>query len=328
MAFRHTTETSARRLRPGVSGLSRSQVGEFQRRRLLAAALDAVADIGYARTTVQQVTSRAKVSRKTFYEAFADREDCFLALLEDAVSEVSTLAQEAYERQSCWREGIRSALAEMLAAMQGDPRLSRLLLVESLGAGGRVSQRRAQALEQLANIIDQGRLVTTKAAHEPLRLTAEAVVGGVFAVLHARVLEAREEPLTDLLGPLMSTIVLPYLGADAASQELSRPAPPGRARARSERPATSRDPLDGLDIRLTYRTVRVLTAIAEHPGASNREVAERSGIVDQGQISKLLTRLARLDVIENRGQGGEQGPSNVWRLTALGTRLERATRPY
>ena len=327
MAFRHDIQTPAPRLRPGVSGLSRAPVGEIQRRRLLAAALDAVADVGYARTTVQQITRRAKVSRKTFYEVFADCEDCFLALLDQTLSEAGLLARRAYESESSWRDGIRSALAQLLAFMQGDPRVSLLFLVESLAAGGRVSQRRTQVLQRLASVIDEGRH-TTSVNHQPPQLTAEAVVGGVFALLHTRVIQERKEPLTDLLGPLMSIITLPYLGPTAAGQELTRPVPPCRTQTSSHRSTRSRDPLDGLDIRLTYRTVLVLTAISEHPGASNREIAERSGIVDQGQISKLLTRLAALNLTENLGEGKEKGGANAWRLTALGTRLERATRPH
>ena len=67
--------------------------------------------------------------------------------------------------------------------------------------------------------------------------------------------------------------------------------------------------------------------IAGHPGASNREIAEGSGIVDQGQISKLLARLAGLSLVENRGEGKEKGTVNAWQLTARGAQVERATRP-
>jgi len=79
-------------------------------------------------------------------------------------------------------------------------------------------------------------------------------------------------------------------------------------------------------MRLTHRTVRVLMVIAERPGASNREIAERSGIIDQGQISKLLARLARLQLIENTGDGQEKGASNAWRLSSRGAQVVRATR--
>ncbi len=124
----------------------------------------------------------------------------------------------------------------------------------------------------------------------------------------------------------MSMIVLPYLGARVASNELTRPAPKLPKPSKTA-PPIRRDPLEGLDMRLTYRTVRVLTAIREHPGASNREVADGSGIADQGQISKLLTRLERLDLVTNTGEGQLKGGSNAWHLTERGAQVERATRP-
>jgi hypothetical protein len=71
----------------------------------------------------------------------------------------------------------------------------------------------------------------------------------------------------------------------------------------------------------------VLSVIGGHPGASNREIAERSGITDQGQISKLLTRLARLGLTVNVGPGQERGAANAWHLTQLGIEVERAARP-
>jgi DNA-binding MarR family transcriptional regulator len=73
--------------------------------------------------------------------------------------------------------------------------------------------------------------------------------------------------------------------------------------------------------------VRVLVVIGERPGASNREIAERSDVADQGQISKLLARLARLELIENTGEGQEKGGANAWHLTDRGARVERAARP-
>jgi len=188
-----------------------------------------------------------------------------------------------------------------------------------------VLQRRSELLAEVADVMDRGRLAASPTRNPP-EITAEAVVGAIFTVLHRRLVEGGKKPLTDLLGPLMSVIVLPYLGERAASRELSRPAPTPRAR-HTRRPARSKDALEGLDVRLTYRTVRVLMALAEHPGASNREVAEGSGIVDQGQISKLLTRLAGLSLIENIGDGQRNGAANAWHLTAYGAQIERAARP-
>ena len=318
--------TTVSRLRAGPGGLPRGEVVEIQRRRLLMAAVDAVEEVGYARMTVAEVIGRARVSRKTFYDVFADREDCFLTAFEQALEEGRGRVTEAYGRGAGWRESIREALAALLSSMDEEPGLTRLCVVESQAAGPKALERRAQVLAELARAIDRGRQAPG-ATGQPPDVTAEGLVGAVLAVIQTRILEPGERPLLELLGPLMSLIVLPYLGARAAARELRRapPSPGGRPARRPRQPAP--DPLDGLKMRLTYRTVRVLTAIAEQPGASNREVAIGSGIADQGQISKLVNRLARLELIENHGDGRERGAANAWRLTVRGTAVERATRP-
>ena len=326
MAFIYKTRSVTPRLRPGPNGLPRGQVTEIQRSRMLAAAVDAVEDVGYARMTVAQVIGRARVSRKTFYDVFLDREDCFLAAFEQALEQASAIAREAYRQEGAWREGIRSALARLLMLMEEEPGLAKLCVIEALAAGERVLDRRAEVLDRLAQVIDEGRSLTST-TREPPDVTAEGVVGGVFAVLHTRLLDEDDSPLTDLLGPLMSMIVLPYLGTRAASRELARPALEVSAHRHTRGQLRSRDPLEGLKMRLTYRTVRVLMVIAVHPGASNREIAEGSGIIDQGQISKLMNRLARLELVENRGEGQEKGAANAGHLTARGAQVERATRP-
>jgi AcrR family transcriptional regulator len=282
-----------------------------------------VVELGYARMTVAQVIGRARVSRKSFYDLFADREECFLAVFEQALFQTRQRVREAYEHEADWREGIRSGLATLLSFIDEEPALARLCIVEALGAGDRVLRRRSEVLAELAEVIDEGRLVAS-ATHNRPGITAEAVVGAIFTVLHTHLVEGGKEPLTDLVGPLMSVIVLPYLGAGAAGRELNRPPVP-RAR-RAPRLANTKDARGGVNMRLTYRTVRVMMALAERPGASNREIADGSGIADQGQISKLLSRLARLSLIENLGGGPQTGVANAWHLTAYGAKIERTVR--
>lgn len=78
-------------------------------------------------------------------------------------------------------------------------------------------------------------------------------------------------------------------------------------------------------MRLTYRTLRVLAAIAAQPGASNRHIANHAGVKDQGQISKLLTRLERLRLVHNIATGQPKGEPNAWTLTDKGQQVEGAT---
>ncbi len=152
----------------------------------------------------------------------------------------------------------------------------------------------------------------------------------VFSIVYARLVRDRlREPLTDLSGELMGMIVLPYLGPAAARREqacTASPAPAAMGVARNDARgiAVEHDPLAGVPMRLTYRTARVLGAIAERPGVSNRIVAELAGVADQGQISKLLARLERLGLTFNAGDGHSKGGAQ--RLepeTALGRRWSR-----
>jgi AcrR family transcriptional regulator len=293
---------------------------------MLTAAVDAIEEVGYAHMTVAQVISRARVSRKTFYDVFTDREDCFLAAFEQAVEQGHGHVKEAYGQETNWREAVRAALAMLLALMDEEPGLAKLCVVEAQAAGAKVLERRAQVFAELARALDRGR-EAPGATGEPPEVTAEGLVGAVFTVIHTRVLEQDERHLLGLLGPLMSMIVLPYLGSRAAARELKLAPPSTAGRPGRRAPRSAADPLDGLNMRLTYRTVRVLMVISDNPCASNREIAVGSGIADQGQISKLLTRLARLELIENRGQGQERGAANAWQLTDRGAAVERATGP-
>jgi AcrR family transcriptional regulator len=307
------------------NGLSRAQVHSIQRKRILAAAADVVGERGYSGATVSDVVARARVSRKTFYEVFASWEDCFMCVFDAALSRAQLLAQEAYTDERTWREGIRAALIRLLVFVEEEPVQARILITEPFAVGGFVLQRRAEALRDLAGVLERGRTAST--AGPPL-LTAEALIGGVASIVHGRIMEGSTSGLIDLSGELMSMIVLPYKGAAVAKRELSRPLPTISRKAGPGTRGGPEDPLAGLKLRLTYRTVQVLGSVGEHSGASNREIADVVGMSDQGQISKLLARLEQLGLLENRGAGQANGAANAWHLTAQGAHLERSTRVY
>jgi AcrR family transcriptional regulator/DNA-binding MarR family transcriptional regulator len=292
---------------------------------MLTAMVEEVAERSVANVSVAHVVAHSGVSRRTFYELFSDREDCFLAAFDDAITRIANEVIPAYEdggrtqRAHGWREKIRAGLCALLQILDYDPGMGRLVIVETLGAGPKALERRRCVLAQVITAVDEGRL-EAKQGDGPPPLTAEGVVGGVLAVLHGRLVEKNPGQLIELAGPLMGMIVLPYLGPAAARKELDRPVPKASARPR---PVNS-DLLRDLEMRLTYRTVRVLMAVGTHPGASNRRVGDAAGISDQGQISKLLKRLRRLGLIENKGAGAARGEPNVWTLTERGREVHGA----
>ena len=313
---------------PSEGTLSRERVGDLQRTRILAAMVELVRERGVGGVTVAHVVERSGVSRRTFYELFEDREGCLLAAFEHAVSRVSAAVLPVYQGAgggSRWQERVRAGLGAALGFLDDEPTIGGLLIVDSLAAEHRVLERRARILDTLVDTVHRG-----ARAHAPTvngnrgaapRIVAEGVVGGVLGVVHARLLDGGPRRLSGLLNQLMAMVVLPYLGPGAAARELEYPTPRARRRA----PAT-RDPLRELDMRLTYRTVRVLLAIAERPEASGRQVADASGISDQGQMSKLLARLEHLGLIHNSAHGRGKGEPNAWTLTESGCQVERAIR--
>jgi len=320
------------------NGAVRAQLADLQRARLLSAMFDVATERGAGNVTVAHVVERSGVSRRTFYEVFQDREDCFLAAFEQALEFAAKRVLPAYESESSWRERIRAALSALLVFLDEEPVVGKLLVVEALSGGPKTLARRSQVIARITSAIDEGR-TEAKAPVAAPPLTAEGIVGGVFTVVHSRLVEKGRtqrahtqrarggEPLIELLNPLMSMIVLPYLGSAAARRELDRPAPkPQSAKADSE-PLLS-DPFKDVGMRLTYRTVRVLMAAFDNPGGSNRTIGLTAGIDDQGQISKLLSRLQRIGLVSNTGLGPGQGAPNAWSLTEKGQQVVNSIRMH
>src|SRR6202046_110930 len=214
----------ARKGAPGPQG-GGAYVSVLQRARLLDATVGLVCELGARQLTVRRVTVRAGVSSKTFYDLFADREECLLAAFDRAVGQLATVARSAYAVEGEWVARVRRTLGALLVFLDGELLLRRFVFVESLACGPRVLERRARVLEELAGVLDEGR-AGTRAGRELPPFTAEGVVGAVWGVIHARLLEANPGPLSGLLSPLMGTIVLPYRGPAAATREISRPAAP------------------------------------------------------------------------------------------------------
>ena len=250
---------------------------------MLGAASRIVGEVGYGGMSVAWITSRA-VSPAHVLRAVRGPRRLLLALFEEALERASKVARDAAVAAGVggrWHERVRAGLLVLLALVEDDPAIGSLLIVDALAVGPRVLERRARALEALKVVIDGGRVEAKGrrgTPESPPPLTAEGVLGAVLSVIHARLLEraagpvrngsSRRQPsLTGLLNPLMGMIVLPYLGQNAAAQELERPKPKAARTPRTPRvpkgPAT--DPLQGLEMRLTSRTLLVLAAIAERP---------------------------------------------------------------
>jgi AcrR family transcriptional regulator/DNA-binding MarR family transcriptional regulator len=310
------------RARQAYDSTVRAQLSELQRARIVGAMVSEACERGAGSVTVAHVVARSGVSRRTFYELFTDRDDCFLAAFEQVLTIASGRVLDAYmaQAQASWRERIRAGLVALLAFLDEQPAIGCVIVSESSSGGPRVLARRGEILKLLIGVVDEGRGEAKSAATIP-PLTAEGVVGGVLAVIQSRL---SKQPMLALANELMSMIVLPYLGASAAKRELDR-----SVVAPASVPVNGTllaDPFKASGARLTYRTIRVLIAVSENAGGSNRLIGDTAGMSDQGQVSKLLNRLKRIGLIENTGEGAGKGMPNAWSLTEDGRRVAQTIR--
>ncbi len=196
----------------------------MQRARLLGAAVPAVDELGWSGVTVADIASRARVSRRTFYDLFANREECLLALLEDTVGRVERDLAGSSLCEKAWVERVRTGLWRILCFLDRDPVLARVCVVQSARGSRRVLEAREEILARLAGMLEDGRSQGTRSAHVP-PVTAEGLIGAAVAIVYKRLLNGERAPLTDLQGDLMGMMMLPFQGAAAAGRERKRRAP-------------------------------------------------------------------------------------------------------
>ncbi len=203
----------------GVRTLPGDLVKAVQRERLLAAMIDTATEIGYNALTVQNVLTRAGISRPTFYEQFEDKEDCFLAAFDAAAARMRERIETAVaESGPGWRDQLRSGIAELLRCIADEPQEARMVIVEARASSPTGLQRRDQLLDRFAGCIDA--LVREDLDEPPSAIAAAGVVGGIESVIYARLQKGETDELDALLPSLMYFAVLAYAGREAAGEEL------------------------------------------------------------------------------------------------------------
>lgn len=306
---------------PEAAELRSDLVREVQRMWILSAVAKLAREKGPESLTVREIIARAGVSRRRFYELFESSRDCFEAAYEEALAKATQQVLTASEGRGGWVQRLRSGLLALLSFIDAEPELARLCVLGATTVSPAMIARRREILASAAVFFEEGR-DSVPAERQPPPLTAESLVGGALSVIQARMLEPSSAQMVELLNPLVSVIVLAYKGPAQARRELSRPVPRGEGstQARDARHSVA------LDMRLTYRTLRVLAVIAANPGINNRAVGEAAGIANAGQISKMLARLERHGLIRNTGAGQPKGAPNAWTLTPIGMKVDRARR--
>jgi AcrR family transcriptional regulator len=209
----------ASRQPPGPEPVSRAAAAADQRRRILEATADLVAEQGYPETTIEQIVRRAKVGYATFYKHFTDKQEAFLALFDAATERTAYEVEEAYDREDGpWPDKVGAALGALLKVVAAHPNVARACMVEALTAGPQAAARHEAALKRFAPLLRPGRELNPRRERLPETLE-DTLAGGVLWVVNQRLLAGETKEIRALLPETLEFLLRPYVGEDEAARE-------------------------------------------------------------------------------------------------------------
>ncbi len=190
---------------------------EHQRQRLIRAVPVAVQAKGFVAVTVEDICAAAGVSRRTFYENFRDKEDCFITSYRQHAQELLSVVAAAASAGKDWEESARYGLVALLRFLAEQPDVAHMAVVEVMAAGPLALGERDKAVASLAALIAEPTVAQAPSpAPDILTLT---VSGAILQLIYAWVLAGRSSDLEQLLPMIMYMVLVASRGpAGAASQ--------------------------------------------------------------------------------------------------------------
>lgn len=206
----------------GRKHLSRQVVAQYQRDRVLSAAAEVIARRGYNSTTIDHIVAAAGIGVGTFYDLFANKEDCFLQAYERIVAAAREEISTAILIDRPWAEQACAALGAVLRTIAERPLEARLALVEVQSAGPIALARHEQILDSWVPLLRAGRKSSPLGGGLPATLET-AIAGGIVWFLQQRIVMGEIEGIEGLLPELARIVVEPYLG-EAEAERFIAPA--------------------------------------------------------------------------------------------------------
>jgi AcrR family transcriptional regulator len=292
------------------SGISSGVVSASHRRERLIASMTVVAgERGWQNVTVDLVCDHAKISKRSYYEVFRDREDCFLAAVDAALGHLlAPMLPAAASAGPRWASQVGAAISTVVASLDADRTRAWLVVVEASNGSDQARQARAAAFEPLAQLVDD--------EGDDLPATGNAAVGALLELVYRHLNGPyADEPMLPLLSPIAYLVFAPRLGQTTALREAHALVVAAQT---APAPTAAAEP-ESLALRIPGLTEATLLFLADHPGAQNLEIAAAVGVDHESQISRHLHRLAETNVASKI----RSGRSNAWELTPMGHRLAR-----
>lgn len=205
----------------GVAQRVYTPATESLRKRIFSALAEVIAERGYRDVSSTDVIDRADILPEAFHDLFPDKDACFIEAYDYAITEAVYRTVEAgLEAGEVWQDQVWAALAAFLEYVAENPELARMCLVETLGAGPAPITRYEETIERFASLFIGGRKVSPHGDQLPDSLE-EMMVGGLFWVVHDRIINHEIEHVESLLPELTQFVLAPYIGSEAARRYVS-----------------------------------------------------------------------------------------------------------
>jgi AcrR family transcriptional regulator len=208
-----------------------SPAGDETWQRIRAAAIDLLVERGYTQTTIEAIVDRAGVERADFDRRFAGKDDCCLRVYEAQLADIDRLVIGAYLSREAWRDRLRAAAYAAADYVRAHPQEVLFGEIQMREATEMAQARRDAYLQRLVDLVDAGRTELDD-PDSVSRGLAERALGAVYTLMLKRLQEDRgTRAARDMVPELMYVAVRPYVGHEAALEELRIPPPPEQRQA-------------------------------------------------------------------------------------------------
>jgi AcrR family transcriptional regulator len=207
--------SGGRGLPRGEHNLPRGFVTHNQRERIFDAIANLTAARGYPALSLDDVAAEAAVSLQTFYAHFAGKEDAFIATYETGHARAMAVINQTLAHQSSWVAAVRAGVQALLELLACEPSYAHLACVDVMVAYPHMAQRANEANDFYAGLLDL-RMTPDAPSLGPAPVVGEAIVGGVFELLHDYVLRGQTRRLPELTDHIVYIALAPFMGAEAA----------------------------------------------------------------------------------------------------------------
>ena len=216
---------AAGRLPSGRHDLPREFVVKTQRERIVDATAAIVAEKGLSGLTISEIASRAKVSHVTFYAMYPTKQDAYLGAQKIGMHQAFRIAVEAYEavRGQDWSRGVAAGLRALIAYLHSEPAHAHLSIVDTFAASPETLRVRDETLRAFAAYLGPGERPSSLEDSVPA-IAPEAVVGGIWQILHHYIENERLAELVDHTPQLIFLALAPFLGSEEAASVALQPA--------------------------------------------------------------------------------------------------------